>query len=84
MKQFLERPLISVIIPTYDRAGIIGIPLKSVLKQSYKNLEIIVVDDASTEPVNIPDGSRIQLIRLPVNSGGAVARNLGLKAVQGK
>ena len=44
-----DNPLISVIIPTYNRAKFLINALKSVLDQTYKNHEIIIVDDGSTD-----------------------------------
>ena len=44
-----DNPLISVIIPTIDEAGTIAIAIQSIVDQTYKNLEIIVIDDGSTD-----------------------------------
>ena len=79
---------ISVIIPTYNRANLIGNSIKSVLNQTYKNLEVIIVDDGSTDNTkkeidNIKDG-RIKYIKLHKNSGGSNARNIGIKNAYGK
>ena len=42
--------MVSVIIPTYNRAHVLPRAIESVLKQTYTELELIVVDDASTDP----------------------------------
>ena len=44
--------LVSILVPTYNRKNLLNICLKSILNQSYQNLEIIVIDDASDSPVN--------------------------------
>ena len=83
-----EKPLISVIIPTYNRAEIINIPLQSVFNQSYKNLEIIIVDDRSTDNtetvINNINDPRIRYICQSTNKGGAAARNTGIEAAKGE
>jgi glycosyltransferase involved in cell wall biosynthesis len=83
-----EEKLISVIIPTYNRGDLILRAISSVIAQSYSNLEIIVVDDASQEdiagiiqPIN---DSRIQYIRHPNNLGGSESRNTGIKHAVGE
>ena len=75
------KPLISVIIPTYNRAAYLGRALNSVLAQSYENIEVIVIDDASVDDTGsavkeIPD-ARLTYIRHDTNKGGAEARNTG-------
>ena len=79
--------LISVIIPTYNRAHCIRNAVESVIAQNYEQLEIIVVDDASrdnTEEIvaSIKD-SRIKYIYNQKNSGAAAARNIGIQVAQG-
>ncbi|MDF9745864.1 glycosyltransferase family 2 protein [Natrinema salsiterrestre] len=74
---------VTVIIPAYNRRSDLSIAIDSVLNQSYSNLELIVVDDASEEDVkglvkNIED-SRIKYIAHDENQGGAAARNTGIK-----
>lgn len=81
-------PKVSVIIPTYNRAHLIGRAIQSVLDQSYQDFEIIIVDDASvdqTEEIvrNFAD-ERISYIRHQKNEGGSVARNTGIKAAKGE
>lgn len=79
--------MISVIIPTYNRADRIESSLKSVINQSYTDMEIIVVDDGSkdhTEDVvkSIGD-ARIRYIRYENNRGACYARNIGISEAQG-
>lgn len=67
------RPLVSICIPTYNRAGIVGKAIESALAQSYPDLEIIVVDNASTDDTgqivrNITD-RRLLYHRNPENLG---------------
>jgi len=81
-------PKVSVIIPTYNRSPIVGRAIRSVLNQTYKNLELIIVNDASedeTEKVvkNIKD-ERIIYLSHEKNKGGGAARNTGLKVASGK
>ncbi len=83
----MSQPLVSVIIPTFNRARSLIQAVASVLAQSYSNLEIIVVDDGSTD--NSADllhsrfGSRIRLLRLPRNRGVSYARNRGIELSRG-
>jgi len=85
-----EKPIVSVIIPTYNRAHLIGRAIKSVLKQSYQDFEVIVVDDGSmdnTEEVIKEfqeQDKRIRYIKHEKNQGGAVVRNTGINAAKGE
>ncbi len=88
MQEVGNKPVVSVIIPTYNRAHLIGRAIRSVLNQTYTDFELIVVDDASadnTEEVvkNIKD-PRIRYIQHKINKGGAATRNTGIKASKGK
>jgi glycosyltransferase involved in cell wall biosynthesis len=77
---------ISVVVPTFNRAALIGDSLDGILAQSVAADEIIVVDDGSeddTPAVLARYGDRIRRLRIP-NSGDLVARNVGLRAAQGR
>jgi len=84
----LERPIVSVIIPTYNRAHLVGRAIRSVLNQTYQDFEIIVVDDGSTdnteEVVKSFNDPRIRYIRHEKNRGGSAARNTGIRAARGE
>ncbi len=75
-------PLVSVIIPTYNCRKYVLSAVNSVLRQSMPDLEVIVVDDASTDGtarlLADVDDDRLTVIRSDVNLGPAGARNLGL------
>lgn len=80
--------LISVIIPTYNRGKLIRKSVMSVLNQTYTNIEIIIVDDGSTDntesvikKINDP---RIKYIKYKKNRGACYARNYGIKIAKGK
>ena len=85
MRQPSDPPLVSVVIPTYNRSGLLRLAIESVLTQTYPAIEIIVVDDGSsddTPAVAAAFAPRITYIR-QANRGGAAARNTGLQAAQG-
>ena len=83
-------PLVSVIIPAYNADRYIGEALASVSAQSLHDIEIIVVDDASTDATTtlvdaaIASDSRIRLLRQPINIGPSAARNRAIDAARGK
>lgn len=77
-------PLVSVVIPAYNSAEFIGEAIESVLKQTYKNVEIIVVDDGSTDAtVDIVKQYRGVNLLQQKNQGSAVARNLAIENAKG-
>ena len=83
------QPLISIIIPFYNTEKYLKRCVSSISSQTYRNLEIILVDDGSTDHSSsiamalAEDDSRIRVIRTP-NRGVAAARNLGLKEALGE
>ncbi len=79
---------VSVILPTYNRADSLRMSCESVLNQSFRDLELLVVDDASSEDIltrirEISD-DRLRYIRRERNGGASAARNTGLAAAQGE
>ncbi len=84
----MQEKLISVVIPTYNRREKLSACLESVLAQTYTNIEIIVVDDASqdgTEELfeNMWD-ARIRYFRYDINRGACYARNYGARRAHGE
>ena len=81
---------VSIVVPTYNRAHLLGRTVRSLVLQTYADIEIVVVDDASTD--STPEvlerlsrqDKRVRPIRLKRNSGVAVACNTGIETSQGK
>jgi glycosyltransferase involved in cell wall biosynthesis len=84
----VDAPRISVIIPAFNRAALIGGAINSVLQQTLEDWELIVVDDASVD--DLPGAlekftdDRIRLERHSSNRGVSAARNTGLAAARGR
>lgn len=80
-------PLVSVVIPLYNKERYVGEALQSVLSQTVQDFEVVVVDDGSTdgsaERVAAIKDERIRLLR-QINAGAAAARNTGIMAAQGE
>jgi GT2 family glycosyltransferase len=79
-------PRVSVIILTRNRAHMLPTAIDSVLAQTYRDIELVIVDDASTD--HTPDvvaryAERVRYVRKPVNEGEAAGRNTGLHASTG-
>lgn len=87
-KYIISKDIISIIIPTYNREKYILNSIKSVLNQTYNNIEIIVIDDCSTDntksEISKIKDRRIRYIKLNNNNGAAYARNFGIKLAKGK
>jgi glycosyltransferase involved in cell wall biosynthesis len=84
-----KNPTVSIIIPTYNRAHLVGRAIQSILDQTYKDFELIIVDDGSTDNTeNIirefqKKDKRIKYICHKKNRGGSAARNTGVKNSSG-
>jgi glycosyltransferase involved in cell wall biosynthesis len=82
-----HRPLVSVVIPAFDAEATIGDALASALGQTLADLEVIVVDDGSSdrtaEVARSVAGARVQVLTQP-NAGAAAARNTGIARSIGK
>lgn len=80
-------PKVSIIMPTYNRGHILNQAIQSVAGQAYKNMELIIVDDGSTdhteEIVKEISGLDIVYLKLEQNHGANYARNHGLKNAKG-
>jgi glycosyltransferase involved in cell wall biosynthesis len=83
-----EGPLISVVLPTYNRSKLLTRAIDSALAQTYQNYELIIIDDGSTDDtesvVNQYSDTRIVYLKQNVNRGGAEARNIGIKEAKGE
>jgi glycosyltransferase involved in cell wall biosynthesis len=81
-------PLVSVIIPVYNRAEEVRVALRSALVQTLEDIEVIVVDDGSTDDLHdvlseIPD-KRLHVLKHATQHNAAAARNTGVKAARGR
>lgn len=87
LRLMTERPLVSVILPTRNRAALLPSAIKSVLAQTYPHWELLIVDDGSTDETpsviaGFRSDSRLLALRSP-GSGVAAARNLALSKAKG-
>ncbi len=86
----MNEPLVSIITPVYNAERFLEDTIKSVQKQSYKNWELVLVDDcskdSSSEIIEKFQNSddRIRYIKLEKNSGAAISRNTGIKNAKGR
>ncbi len=89
-REKLQDSPVSVIIPAYNTAKFISKAVESVLAQSYKNFELIVIDDGSTDETVASvqkyqkADKRVKLLQNRKNLGSACARNRGIRAAQGR
>ena len=81
------RPLVSIIMPTYNRGSIIGNAIDSVLNQTYTNFELLIIDDGSEDgTVEFLDSigdDRIKILTNKRNHGSSFSRNKGLRHAKG-
>ena len=81
-------PDVSVVIPTYNRAGLLPRAMDSALAQTYDDLELVVVDDGSTDDTEAVvrgyDDPRVRYVAHETNRGANVARNTGIEAAEGE
>ena len=84
----VDSNLISVILPTHNRANLLAEAIESVLNQSYSNLELIVIDDASSDNtsslVKSYSDNRIHYIKHNENKHASASRNTGISNAKGK
>jgi glycosyltransferase involved in cell wall biosynthesis len=78
----MKSPLVSIVIPTHNRPILAARAVESALAQSYRNIEIHVVDDGS-DPPYVPGTASVKLTRHAVALGVCAARNAGLAAARG-
>lgn len=81
-------PLISIVIPVFNRAGLIARTVESCLAQTYREIEVVLVNDCSTDGLSealapFADESRVRLINHEQNQGVSAARNTGVEAAEG-
>ena len=81
-------PKVSVVLPTYNRAHVLARAIDSVLHQTFQDLELIVVDDSSTdgttELLQSYSSDMIRVIKLNQNVGPSCARNIGIQSARGE
>ncbi|WP_342617701.1 glycosyltransferase [Rhodoferax sp. GW822-FHT02A01] len=87
-EQAFVSPLVSVVVPIHNGALWIQETLDSLLHQSYRNLEVLLIDDASTDDLRgvlaTFDDPRLRVERLTVNGGVSAARNVGIQMACGE
>lgn len=86
----MQNPLVSIIIPNFNKANFVKETLCSLMAQTCANFEVVIVDDASTDDSvraieeTIKDDARFKLIKQPQGQGGSAARNLGFANSNGE
>jgi glycosyltransferase involved in cell wall biosynthesis len=84
----MTEPAVSVVLPTYHRAPLLGRSIRSVLGQCFTDFEVLVVDDGSTDDTaEVVAGfrdPRVRYFRLARNTGAGAARNAGIRLARGR
>lgn len=83
----MENPLVSIIIPTYNRAHFLRLTLESIANQTYQNFEVFVVDDGSPNDeaqLVCENFEKVQYIKIENSGGPAKPRNFGIQKSKGK
>lgn len=83
MENDKSTPYFTIIIPTYNRPQYLAHAIDSMLRQSFRDWQLIVVDDAGSIPAQVPDDDRIVLLRNEVNRGASASFNRGIDAAKG-
>lgn len=92
-KRQVRKPLVSVVMPVYNAQKYVGQAIKSILRQTYRNFELIIVNDASTDrslqiikryKKRYPRKIKIIDLKENLNKGGDACANEGLKVARGK
>jgi len=84
------KPLVSVVMPNYNGTRFVGQAIESVISQAYTNLELIVVDDCSTDQSTdliqayCDCDARVKLVKMRKNQGVAITRNIGIQMATGE
>ena len=88
MHQVIQKPVVSVVIPTHNRPKLLERSIRSVLAQTFDDFEVLVVDDGSTDDtqdrVLAVKDTRLRYIRHPVRRGAPAARNSGVENAIGE
>jgi hypothetical protein len=84
-----DGPLVSVIMPVYKRGPLLEMAVESVLEQTYRNLEVLLVDDASPDDTALhlarwaSADARVRVLRMPTNGGPYLAKNAAMAESRG-
>jgi len=79
-----DAPSLTILLTTRDRPHLLPRAIASALAQTIDDVEVLVVDDGSSVPAEVPAHPRLRLLRLPENRGLAAARNAGAAAARGR